>query len=186
MENLKRLGEKRQKQKLTDKNIMETEVTSNKRTNLAIVSDREIVMSRVFDAPRALIFKIYTDRKHIPQFWGPSKYTTIVDRLEVRVGGIWRFIQRDARGKEFAFNGVFKEINSPKRLVYTFKFEGMPGHVILETLTFEETNGKTTLTATALFQNIEDRDGMLNSGMESGAAESWDRLAELLEALKRK
>ena len=104
-----------------------------------------------------------------------------MDRLEVKVGGVWRFIHRDGKGKEFAFNGVFKEIDSPKRLVYTFEFEGMPGHVILETLTFEERNGKTTLTARALFQNIEDRDGMLNSGMESGAAESWDRLAELLE-----
>jgi len=72
---------------------MATEVTSNKRMHMAILSDREVVMSRVFDAPRALMFKIYTDPKHIPQFWGPGKYTTIVDRLEVRVGGIWRFIQ---------------------------------------------------------------------------------------------
>jgi uncharacterized protein YndB with AHSA1/START domain len=70
-------------------------------------------------------------------------------------------------------------------MVYTFEFEGMPGHIILETLAFEESNGKTTLTATALFQNIEDRDGMLNSGMESGAAESWNRLADLLENEKQ-
>jgi len=164
---------------------MEAEVTSNNCTQMAIVSDREVVMSRVFDAPRALMFKIYTDPKHIPQFWGPSKYTTIVDRLEVRVGGLWRFIQRDSKGKEFAFNGVFKEINSPKRLVYTFEFEDMPGHIILETLTFEENNGKTTLTATVLFQNIEDFDGMVNSGMEAGAAESWDRLADLLDRSKK-
>jgi uncharacterized protein YndB with AHSA1/START domain len=164
---------------------METEVTSSKRMQMKIVSDREVVMSRVFDAPRALMFKIYTDPKHIPQFWGPTKYTTIVDRLEVRVGGIWRFIQRDGKGKEFAFNGVFKEIDSPKRLAYTFEFEGMPGHIILETLTFEESNGRTTLTATAQFQDIEDRDGMLNSGMESGATESWDRLADLLENEKQ-
>ncbi len=164
---------------------METETTTSKRTRMAILSDREVVMSRVFDAPRALIFRIYTDPKHIPQFWGPSKYVTIVDRLEVKVGGIWRFIQRDGKGKEFAFNGVFKEIDSPKRLVYTFEFEGMPGHIILETLTFEESNGKTTLTATAQFQNIEDRDGMLNSGMESGATESWDRLADMLENEKQ-
>ena len=164
---------------------METKLENKKRTSMTILSDREVVMSRTFDAPRALLFKIYTDPEHIPQFWGPSKYTTIVDRLEVRVGGIWRFIQRDGKGKEFAFNGVFKEIDSPKRLVYTFEFEGMPGHIILETLTFEESNGKTTLTATALFQNIEDRDGMLNSGMESGAAESWNRLADLLENEKQ-
>ena len=164
---------------------METEVTNRKRTSMTILSDREVVMSRIFDAPRTLLFKIYTDPTQIPQFWGPGKYITIVDRMEVKVGGSWRFIQRDGKGKEFAFNGVFKEIDSPKRLVHTFEFEGMPGHIILETLTFEESNGKTTLTARALFQNIEDRDGMLNSGMESGASESWDRLAELLEVVKK-
>ena len=164
---------------------METKLENKKRTSMTILSDREVVMSRTFDAPRALLFKIYTDPALIPQFWGPSKYTTIVDRLEVSVGGIWRFIQRDGKGKEFAFNGVFKEIDSPKRLVYTFEFEGMPGHIILETLTFEESNGKTTLTARALFQNIDDRDGMLNSGMESGAAETWNRLADLLENEKQ-
>ena len=160
---------------------MEPKLEKKKRTIMTIPSDREVVMSRTFNAPRALLFKIYTDPELIPEFWGPSKYATVVDRLEVSVGGIWRFIQRDGKGKEFAFNGVFKEIDSPKRLVYTFEFEGMPGHIILETLTFEESNGKTTLTATALFQNVEDRDGMLNSGMESGAAESWNRLADLLE-----
>ena len=164
---------------------METEVTNKKRTSMTILSDREVVMSRIFDAPRTLLFKMYTDPKQIPQFWGPSKYITIVDKLEVKVGGIWRFIQRDGKGKEFAFNGVFKEIDSPKRLVYTFEFEGMPGHIIVETITFEESNGKTTLTARALFQNIEDRDGMLNSGMESGASETWERLAELLAVAKK-
>ena len=112
---------------------METKLENKKRASVTILSDREVVMSRTFDAPRALLFKIYTDPELIPQFWGPSKYTTIVDRLEVSVGGIWRFIQRDGKGKEFAFNGVFKEIDSPKRLVYTFEFEGMPGHIILET-----------------------------------------------------
>jgi uncharacterized protein YndB with AHSA1/START domain len=121
---------------------METEVTKKKRTSVTILSDREIVMSRIFDAPRTLLFKIYTDPKHISQFWGPSKYITIVDRLDVKVGGIWRFIHRDGKGKEFAFNGVFQEIDSPRRLVYTFEFEGMPGHSILETLTFEERNGR--------------------------------------------
>ena len=114
---------------------METGVTSNKRTHMAIVSDREVVMSRVFDAPRALIFKIYTDRKHIPQFWGPRKYTTIVDRLEVRVGGIWRFIQRDAKGKEFAFNGVFHVhafVNPSGSRNLEYDSNAQPGQTILE------------------------------------------------------
>jgi uncharacterized protein YndB with AHSA1/START domain len=162
---------------------METETRKNTRMN--VISDCEIVMSRTFNAPRALLFKLYTDPKHIAQFFGPRKYENIVDRMEVRVGGTWRFVQRDGEGKEFAFSGVYKEIDSPKRLVYTFEFEGMPGHVILETLTFDEINGKTILTANALFQNKEDLDGMLNSGMESGAEETWDRLAELLERVKK-
>jgi uncharacterized protein YndB with AHSA1/START domain len=163
---------------------METEVTNKKHIHVTILSDREVVMSRLFDAPRALIFKMYTDPKHITQFLGPKKYINVVDKMDVRVGGIWRFIQRDDKGKEFAFNGIYKEIDAPKRLAYTFEFEGMPGHILLETLTFEEKKAKTMLTANVLFQNIEDRDGMLNSGMESGATESWDRLAELLERMK--
>ena len=86
-------------------------------------------------------------------------------------------------GDEFAFNGVYREIVPPERLVYTFEFEMMPGHIMTETLIFETRGGGTRLTATALFANVEDRDGMLQSGMETGEAESYERLVELLRAM---
>lgn len=142
---------------------------------------QEIVMTRLFDAPRELVFKAYTDPNLIPQWWGPKSLTTTVDKMDVKEGGVWRFVQRDAEGNEYAFHGVYHAIVSPERLVYTFEFDGIPGHVLLATVTFEELNdGKTKLTDRSVFQSVEDRDGMLKSGMEEGAAESMDRFAELL------
>ncbi len=143
-------------------------------------SEREIYVERTFDAPREKVFKACTDPELIPQWWGPRKYVTTVDKLDVRVGGAWRFISRGADGTEHAFNGVFREVLPPERLSQTFEYEGVPGHVSIETMTFEEHDGKTTLAMTALFDSVEDRDGMVNSGMEEGMNESHNRLAELL------
>ena len=155
-------------------------------TALSKPSDREIAMTRVFDAPRELVFEAYTDPKHIPHWWGLRDHTTIVDTMDVRPGGLWRYVQRAPDGTEFAFNGEYREVEPPARLVSTFEFEGMPGHVVVDTATFDEVDGKTTLTVTSLFQSVADRDGMLESGMEAGANESWDRLAELLSDLKER
>lgn len=149
-------------------------------------SDREIVLTREFDAPRDLVFKAMTDPDAIPKWWGPRRFVTIVDKMDVRPGGVWRFINRDADGTEYAFNGVYQEIVPPARLVYTFEFEGFPGHVSLETIVFEERDGKTTSVDTIVFDSKEDRDGTLQSGMVSGAAETLDRLAELVEARANK
>jgi uncharacterized protein YndB with AHSA1/START domain len=152
-------------------------------TKLNLIAEpgkQEIVMTRVFDAPRELVFKAHTDPKLIPQWWGPRRFTTTVERMDAKMGGIWRFVQQDANGNEYAFHGVYHEVASPERLVQTFEFEGMPGHVLLETATFEEFEGKTKLTSRSVFQSVEDRDGMLQTDMEEGAAESWNRLAELL------
>jgi len=152
--------------------------------SLTTPSDREITMTRVFDAPRELVFQAHIDPRHVPHWWGQRGSTTIVDTMDVRPGGAWRFVQRDADGTEYGFRGEYREVVPPERLVYTFEFEGMPGHILVETITFEELDGKTRLTTTSVFTSVEDRDGMLESGMESGAIESWDRLAELLESLK--
>jgi uncharacterized protein YndB with AHSA1/START domain len=141
---------------------------------------QEVVMSREFNAPRELLFKAFTDPTLVPKWWGPHGITTVVDQMEVRIGGIWRYIQRDADGNEYAFRGVYHDIATPERLVYTFEFEGMPGHVVLETVTLTEQDGKTIMTDTSLFQSHDDREGMLQSGMEQGATESWDRLEALL------
>ena len=155
-------------------------------TTFATPSDREITMTRVFDAPRELVYQAHTDAKHITQWWGPRRLTTTVDVLDVRPGGTWRFVQRDHEGHEYAFRGEFREVVPPERLVFTFEFEGLPGHILQQTITFDERDGKTIVSSTALFDSVEDRNGMLESGMESGATESWDRLAELLDRLSGK
>jgi uncharacterized protein YndB with AHSA1/START domain len=103
--------------------------------------------------------------------------------MDVRVGGAWRYVQTDPDGTVHAFNGVYKEVVPPERIVYTFEYEAMAGRIIVDTATLEDLGGKTRVTVTTRFDSVEDRDGMLNSGMEGGASESWDRLAELLEKL---
>ncbi|HYP39948.1 MAG TPA: SRPBCC family protein [Chloroflexia bacterium] len=141
---------------------------------------QEIIITRIVNAPRDLVFKAYTDPNAIPQWWGPRNLTTVVDQMDVRPGGIWRFVHRDAEGNEYGFHGVYHDVVSPDRIVSTFEFEGVPGHVLLATMTFEEQDGKTKLTDASVFQSVEDRDGMLQSGMEGGASESMDRLDEYL------
>jgi uncharacterized protein YndB with AHSA1/START domain len=153
----------------------------SKLTVIAEPGKQEFTVTRVFNAPRELVFKTYIDPKAVPNWWGPQYLTTLVDKMEVKPGGVWRYVQRDNEGNEYAFRGVYHEVAAPERLVYTFEFEGMRGHVMLETITFEEHAGKTTLVDKAVFQSVEDRDGMLSSGMEQGANESMDRLAALVE-----
>jgi uncharacterized protein YndB with AHSA1/START domain len=152
---------------------------------LAPQKDREIVLTREFDAPRDLVFKAMTDPRHIPNWWGPRKYTTIVDKLEVRPGGKWRFINRGPEG-ETAFRGEYREIVPNERIVWTFEWEGLPGHISVDTAVLEDLgNGRTRLTATSVFASTEDRDGMLQSGMETGARESYERLDEVLAKFKK-
>jgi uncharacterized protein YndB with AHSA1/START domain len=145
---------------------------------------QELSYSRFIAAPRELVFKAYTDAELIPQWWGPRKYTTIVDKQEARPGGAWRYLNRDADGNEVGFHGVYHQVKAPELLVSTFEFEGVPEHVSMDTLTFEEKNGGTLLSGKSVFQSVEDRDGMVQSGMEEGFAETLDRLEELLTKSK--
>jgi uncharacterized protein YndB with AHSA1/START domain len=150
------------------------------------LSDLEILEERVFDAPRELVFKTFTDPTLIPQWWGPRDSTTTVDRMDVRPGGSWRFINRGGDGTEHPFSGVYREVEPSTRLVYTFNYEPLPGnHELLETVTFEELDGKTKMVDHLRFLTVEDRDGMLQSGMEKGANETMDRMAELLARLQQ-
>lgn len=150
--------------------------------NLAVDRNkREITMSRIFDAPRELVYKVYTHPQLVPEWWGLRSTTTVVDRMDVKVGGAWRYIQSDGQGHEYAFNGIYKEVQPPERLVYTFEFEPMAGHITTDTILFEEMpEGKTKVIAITSFDTLEDLEGMLQSGMEGGANESWDQLEELL------
>ena len=154
--------------------------TTSGTTAVTTPSDREIVSERVFDAPRERVFAAYTDPQLIPRWWGPRGATTIVDQMDVRPGGAWRFVSRDSNGSETGFRGTYREVTPPERIVQTFEWEGMPGHVLVETATFEDLGGRTKVTTTSLFHTPEERDGMLASGMERGLTETHDRLAELL------
>ncbi len=139
-----------------------------------------IVATCIFNAPRELVFKVMTDPETIPQWWGPSSLTTTVDKMESRSGGSWRYVLHDQKGNEWAFHGVYHTIEAPVRTVFTYEWEGLPGHVSLETNVFEDQDGGTKVTTISVFQSIEDRDSMLESDMQEGGDETMDRLEELL------
>jgi uncharacterized protein YndB with AHSA1/START domain len=147
-------------------------------------SDREIVMTRTFDAPRELVFEAHSSCEHMSNWWGPRRYEIASCEIDFRPGGAWRIVHKSADGDGHGFHGEFREIVRPERIVWTFEWEGLPGHVSVETLTLEENGGKTTVTARSVYDTVEDRDGMLQSGAEVGAGESYDRLDEYLEKLK--
>ena len=146
-------------------------------------SDREIVLTRVFDAPRALVFEAHSRCEHIKRWWGRGN--PLDCELDFRPGGRWRFVEHAPDGTDHGFRGEYREIVAPERIVQTFEYEGLPGHISLETLVLDEHDGKTTVTITSVFDSVEDRDGMLQSGMETGAAESMDALDALLAQLTR-
>ncbi|MGH8944628.1 MAG: SRPBCC family protein [Acidimicrobiia bacterium] len=147
-------------------------------------SDRELVMTRVFDAPRELVFEAHSSCEHLTHWWGPKRYDIASCEVDFRPGGAWRIVHRGPDGEEHVFSGEYREIVAPERIVWTFEWGGMPGHISVETMTLTEHDGKTTLTATSVFDTVEDRDGMLAGGATEGAAETWDRLDEYLEVLK--
>ena len=151
----------------------------------ALPGKQEIIVTRTYRAPRDLVYKIVTDPKLIPEWWGPRNLTTNVERMDVRPGGQWRFVQRDPQGNIFAFHGVYHEAKAPERLVYTFEWEGMPGHVLLDVESFEERDGITTCTSKNIFETVEDRDGMLQQGMDSGINEITERLNELIAGMSK-
>src|SRR5579884_2280686 len=160
--------------------------TNNKTTVIAEPGKQEMTITREFDASRELVFKAITDPQLIPQWWGPRYLSTEVDRMDVRPGGQWRFIQRDAEGNAYAFHGVYHEVLVPERIIDTFEFEGLPeaGHVTLETMKLEPlSGGRTRLTTQSVYQSVADRDAMLQSGMESVINDTYDRLEEILKKL---
>lgn len=155
---------------------------ASNRLTVSTPSDTEIVLTRVFDAPRELVFEAHSRCEHLRRWWGRGN--PLDCELDFRPGGTYRFVEHAPDGEQYAFRGEYREIVAPERIVQTFEFEGMPGHVSVETLVFEEHDGKTTLTGTSVFASVADRDGMLNSGMAEGAAQSLDQLAELLASLR--
>jgi uncharacterized protein YndB with AHSA1/START domain len=144
----------------------------------------EVTVTRVFDAPRELLYKVFTDPKHKAIWWRCNTVTNTSIQMDVRLGGAWRIIQKGEDGKEFAFHGKYLEVIPPEKIVNTSEFEDMPGHIITETTTFIEQEGKTKLTITSHFQSIEDLEGMVKAGMESGTRESLEHIEEILMELQ--
>jgi uncharacterized protein YndB with AHSA1/START domain len=163
---------------------MNTKVTMPKTDYVIEPGRQDITSTTVLDAPRELVFRAYTDPKLFAQWWGPRRYTNTIDKFEARPGGQWRVVHRAADGGEHGFHGVHHDVVAPERIVATFEYEGVPGHVALQTATFEPVGNKTRLVSQIVFQSIADRDGMVASGMQEGADESMERLAELLEKMK--
>jgi len=158
--------------------------TTSSATTLTLPSDREILIEREFDAPRRLVFDALTRCEHVAQWYGPRAMALTSCEIDLRVGGTWRYVLCDPAGNDFGFSGEYREIVAPERLVSTENFEGIPpGHDYLVTVTLDEQDGKTQLSAHLLYKSPEDRDGHIQSGMEPGMRESYDRLAELLATL---
>jgi uncharacterized protein YndB with AHSA1/START domain len=143
-----------------------------------------MVITRVFQAPRELVWQACTRPEHMARWWGPRKYTNDVLEMDVRPGGAWRIDQKAESGQVYRFFGTFLELVEPEKLVLTFNFEGNPGDEVIESHTFESVEGGTRLSTVSRFARIEDRNGMRDAGMEGGARESYERLDELLADLQ--
>jgi uncharacterized protein YndB with AHSA1/START domain len=149
---------------------------------LSARGDREIVMTRTFDAPRNLVFDAFTKPELVKQWLlGPPGWSMPVCEIDLRVGGKYRYVWRNVNGNEMGMGGVYREIVAPERIVATEEFDESwyPGGA-LGTLVLVEQGGKTTLTQTVLYESREAREAVLKSPMEQGVAASYDRLAELL------
>ncbi|MEV4174369.1 SRPBCC family protein [Nonomuraea sp. NPDC049709] len=144
---------------------------------------QDILMIREFDAPPDVVFRVITDPELIPRWWGPSFLTTRVDRMEVAVGGRWRFVNVDRRGREFFFSGVYHAVVPPERYVRTWEFEGAPEDVALETVTLTAQGGGTRYTAQSVHPSVESRDAIIRADGPRGGRESMDRLAALVADL---
>lgn len=162
---------------------------SNNKTQIVAEPGRqELFIIREFEAPRDLVFRAFSDADILVQWVGPRELTMRYEKFEPMTGGSYRYLQSLPNGVEFGFHGVCHEHTAPIRIIQTMEFEGLPekGHVVLETIRFEElANERTRVTVQSVFQSVSDRDGMIQSGMERGVVTSHERLDEWIERTKR-
>ncbi len=152
---------------------------------ISLPSDLEIVMEREFDAPRELVFKVWTEPEHVKRWWGCNESKLVVCEADVRPGGQWRYVMQIADGSQFPFKGEYRELSPPERLVHTsiYDIEPYNAEEALVTVVFQDLGGRTKIVETTLHTSKEARDGHVNSGMEYGAAQSLDKLEVLLDGL---
>jgi len=141
--------------------------------------DREIRIERIFNASRDRVWNAMTDPELVAEWWGRGN-KLVIEKLEVKRGGHWRFVEHSAEGVH-GFEGRFREVTPPERVVQTFEWDGMPGYVIVNTMTLEDLgDGRTKMVTTSLFHTTEERDGFLQSGMEGGMNQSYEALDRVL------
>lgn len=153
--------------------------------NVTTPSAQEICLTRVFDAPRALVFEVMSKPEHIKRWWGnlAEGYSVPVCEVDLRVGGAYRYVNRTPKGRLAAFHGVYREVTPPERLVFTEIFEDFPDTESVVTTVLADENGKTRLTLTCVYPSTQVRDMVLQSGMANGAAISYDRLEDVAKEL---
>ncbi len=157
--------------------------TSSSKLTLSTPSEREIETTRIFDAPRELVWRAFTEPALVAQWWGRGN-KLVIERMEVERGGHWRYVEHSADGVD-GFEGRYREVTPPERIVQTFEWDGMPGYVVIATVTFEDLgDGRTRVVNTSLFHTTEERDGMLSSGVETGLSQSYEALDGLLATLR--
>ena len=153
-------------------------------TEFTVIPERQdVIATRVLDAPPNVVYEACTNPSLIPEWWGPARLATSVEKLDARPGGVFRILQRDPQGIDYAFHGVYHE-STPRRIVRTMEFEGMTGQVVLEVATLEEIDGKTKLTVKSIFESVDTRDRVFEMGMRDGMLESFDRLDALLRRIQ--
>jgi uncharacterized protein YndB with AHSA1/START domain len=155
---------------------------ANKTEIIAEPGKQELFIKREFDAPRELVFRAYTDPEILVKWLGPRDLTMTIEHWDARNGGSYKYVH-ERGGHKYSFFGVNHEVLAPERLIGTFEFDGLPerGHVILGTTKFEELpNGRSRIVHQSVFQSVEDRDGMMASGMERGVNDGYEKLDEWL------
>jgi uncharacterized protein YndB with AHSA1/START domain len=154
-----------------------------RRATVTTPSDREIRIEREFDAPRELVWRAFTEPELVAQWWGRGN-PLVIERLEVERGGHWRFVEHAPDGVH-GFEGRFREVVAPERMSHTFEWDGMPGYVVIEMIELEEIGkGRTRVVNVSRFYSTEERDGMLQAGMEDGLNQSYAALDRLLARMR--
>jgi uncharacterized protein YndB with AHSA1/START domain len=151
---------------------------------VTLPTDTQILITREFDAPRHLVYKAYTTPDLIRRWWSGDRGNVTSVEVDLRVGGKWRYVMTANAGFEVAFHGEFREIVPNERIVSTEVYEGMPDGEALDTATFSDVDGRTMLTIVMQLANKQDRDAIINSGMEGGMQEAYDHLEQVAASLR--
>jgi uncharacterized protein YndB with AHSA1/START domain len=159
-------------------------MTTTRKAVVTLPTDTQILITREFDAPKDLVYQAYTTPELIKRWWSGDRGVVDSAEIDLRVGGSWRYVMTANEGFEVGFHGTFREIIPDERLVCTEVFEGMPDAEAVDTASFTEANGRTTLTILVQHQNKDNRDAHINSGMEGGMNEAFDHLEQVAQSLR--